>query len=163
MRTAVLANLLALAFAVPAAAQAPAAAANGAEHAIVALPDAIKWGPAPASLPPGAQLAVIEGNPAEPGAFTMRLRMPAGYRIPPHFHRAHEHVTVIRGTFLVGMGEKFDESAMTALPAGSFGVLPPEMRHYAKAQDETIIQLHGTGPWGIYYVNPADDPRVRKE
>ena len=95
------------------------------------------------------------------GPFTMRLRMPNGYRIPPHYHPAVEHVTVISGTFKVGMGEKFDAAAMTQLPSGTFAALPPGMRHYAEAQGETTIQLHGIGPWGIVYVNPADDPSRR--
>jgi quercetin dioxygenase-like cupin family protein len=132
-----------------------------AQHAVVALPDKIAFGPAPAILPPGAQLAVMEGNPAEAGSYTMRLRAPSGYRIPPHFHPAFEHVTVIRGTFKVGMGDKFDPSKMTALPAGAFAALAPGVRHYAQTEGETVIQLHGTGPWTLTYVNPSDDPRQR--
>ena len=138
-----------------ASAQRPA----NAEHAIIALPDKITYTPAPDILPPGAQLAVLDGNPAEAGPYTMRLRMPAGYRIPPHFHPAFEHVTVLRGSFKVGMGEKFDTSKMTSLPAGTFAALAPGVRHFAQAQGETLIQLHGTGPWTVTYVNPADDPR----
>jgi quercetin dioxygenase-like cupin family protein len=102
---------------------------------------------------------VLEGNPSEAGPFTMRVLLPTGYRIPPHYHRATEHVTVLQGTFKVGMGEKFDGSAMTALPAGTFAALEPGTRHFAEARGETIVQLHGVGPWGISYVNPADDPR----
>lgn len=131
----------------------------GASHAIVALPDQITWGPGPASLPPGAKAAVLEGNPGEPGPFTMRVLLPDRYRIPPHFHPAVEHVTVVKGTFKVGMGEKFDAVAMTSLPAGAFAALEPETRHFAESRGETIVQLHGTGPWRITYVNPADDPR----
>jgi quercetin dioxygenase-like cupin family protein len=131
-------------------------------HVIVAVPDGIEWGPAPASLPSGAQLAVIEGDPNAQGEFTMRLRMPAGYRIPPHFHRATEHVTVLQGTFYVGMGETFDASKGSGLPTGTFGAIPPGMRHFAWTDgEEVIIQLHGNGPWGIYYVDEADDPRRR--
>lgn len=162
MRTALAASILIAAIAAPASAQSPAAAPET-EHAIVALPNAIEWGPAPPILPAGARLAVIEGDPSEAGPFTMRLSMPAGYRIPPHFHRVPEHVTVISGTFLVGMGDTFDENAMTALPVGSFGMIPPGMRHYAMARGETVIQLHGNGPWGLYYVNAADDPRNVKD
>jgi quercetin dioxygenase-like cupin family protein len=152
--------LLIAAFALNAA----AAAAQGspqtsATHAIVALPDQITWSPGPASLPPGAKAAVLEGNPGEPGPFTMRVILPDRYRIPPHFHPGIEHVTVVKGTFKVGMGEKFDGSAMTTLPTGTFAALQPGTRHFAEAQGETILQLHGVGPWGITYVNPADDPR----
>jgi ChrR-like protein with cupin domain len=128
-------------------------------HAIVALPDQLTWGPAPGVLPAGAKLAVLEGDPTAAGPYTMRLRMPDHYRIPPHFHPATEHVTVVKGTFKVGMGEKFDASALTTLPAGTFAALDPGVRHFAEAEGETILQLHGDGPWSLTYVNPADDPR----
>jgi len=136
--------------------------AQPAHHVIVALPDKIAFGPAPAVLPAGAKLAVLDGNPAEAGPYTMRLSMPGGYRIPPHFHPAFEHVTVVTGTFKVGMGDKFDGSAMTALPAGAFAALAPGVRHYAQAEGATIVQLHGTGPWSLTYVDPADDPRHQR-
>lgn len=132
---------------------------TSASHAIVVLPDQVTWSPGPPSLPPGAKAAVLEGNPSEAGPFTMRLLLPDRYRIPPHFHPGIEHVTVVKGTFKVGMGEKFDRSMMTALPTGTFAALQPGTRHFAEAQGETILQLHGVGPWGITYVNPADDPR----
>jgi hypothetical protein len=130
-------------------------------HAIVALPDQVSWGPAPALLPTGAQLAVVEGDPTVAGPYTMRLLMPDGYRIPPHFHPATEHVTVLEGTFKVGMGEKFDVATMKDLPVGTFAALDPGTRHFAQAVGRTVIQLHGTGPWSVTYVNPADDPRKR--
>jgi quercetin dioxygenase-like cupin family protein len=122
----------------------------------------IQWQPGPASLPPGAKLAVLEGDPAKDGPFTMRLMMPDGYRIPPHTHPKVEHVTVITGTFNLGMGEKFDQTAGRELPAGTFGFWPAGMKHFAWAKGETIIQLHGIGPWTINYLNPADDPRQKK-
>ena len=128
-------------------------------HAIIALPGSLAWGAAPAILPAGARLAVVEGDPAKPGAFTMRLWMPAGYRIPPHFHPVDEHVTVITGTFYVGMGETFEAPKATELPIGTFAALAPSVRHFAFTKGETVIQLHGVGPWGLTYVNPADDPR----
>lgn len=160
-------NLILAALAVSAAsaqlsAQSPAPAAAGKPHVIVATPAFIDWGPAPAILPPGARAAVLEGNPAEPGAFTLRLALPANYRISPHYHPAAEHVTVISGAFHVGMGEVFDAAKMTELPAGTFAALAPGMRHFAMTKSETIIQLHGVGPWSLVYVNPADDPRTRK-
>lgn len=89
----------------------------------------------------------------------MRLSLPDGYRIPPHSHPAVERVTVIQGTFKVGMGDKVNRSAMTALPAGTFAALQPGTRHFAEAQGKTIVQLNGVGPWKLTYVNPADDPR----
>ncbi len=131
------------------------------QHAIIALPGKIAWAPAPASLPRGAQLAVVEGDPSKAGAFTMRLRMPDGYRIPPHFHPVVEHVTVLQGTFRVGMGDSFDAATLGDLPTGTFAALSSGVRHFAQAKGETVIQLHGVGPWSLTYVNPADDPRTR--
>jgi quercetin dioxygenase-like cupin family protein len=144
-----------------AAAQGVAQGGAAKPHAIVATPDAIKWAAAPAVLPAGARLAVLEGDPGKQGPFTMRLSMPAGYRIPPHFHPVTEHVTVIEGTFYVGMGEAFDASKATALPTGTFAALEPGVRHFAFTKGATTIQLHGVGPWALTYVNPADDPRSK--
>ena len=127
---------------------------------IVAFPDKMTWGPAPAILPAGAKLSVLEGDPAKAGPYTMRLSMPDGYRIPPHFHPGVEHVTVVGGTFLVGMGGQFDSAKLTALPTGTFAALQPGMQHYAEARGATVIQLHGTGPWSMTYVNPADTPKA---
>ena len=126
----------------------------------VITPEHLSWGPAPAILPAGARLAVLEGDPSKAGPFTMRVAMPAGYRIPPHFHQADEHVTVISGAFQVGMGDTFDEGKLATLPPGTFGVIPPGMRHFARADKATVIQLHGEGPWGLTYVNPADQPNT---
>ena len=89
----------------------------------------------------------------------MRLKMPDGYKIPPHHHLRREHVTVISGAFKVGMGDSFDAEKMNEFAPGSFAYLEPTVHHYAMAKGETVIQLHGTGPWEIKYVNPADDPR----
>jgi quercetin dioxygenase-like cupin family protein len=122
-------------------------------------PSTLSWGPAPASLPKGAQLAVLEGDPAKAGPFTMRIKVPDGFKIPPHWHPADEHLTVVQGTFVVGLGEKFDQAAGREMPTGSFALMPTGTRHFAWAKGETIVQVHGTGPWGITYVNPADDPR----
>ncbi len=130
-------------------------------HVIVELPGAIDWVPAPASLPAGARVAILEGDPSKPGPFTMRLWMPDSYRIPPHFHPADERVTVISGIFLVGMGEVFDASKLTELPTGSYAALSPGMAHYAQARGETVIQLNNIGPWSLTYVNSADDPRSK--
>lgn len=134
--------------------------ADSAKGEIALYPTAeIKWKDGPPSLPAGAKFAVLEGDPTKEGLFTMRLSFPDGFKIPPHWHSKVEHITVISGTFNIGMGEKFDQSATRPMPAGTFGFWPPEMRHFAWAQGETVLQLHGTGPWTITYVNPADDPR----
>lgn len=145
-------------FALTAQAQQPgdmASAQSG--HVAVSAAD-IKWGAAPSTLPKGAQAAILEGNPAASGPFTLRLKFPANYKIPPHWHPAIEHVTVLSGTLNVGMGDKWDETKGKALSAGSFAVMPPKMHHFAWTSQETVIQLHGTGPWGITYLNSADDP-----
>ena len=122
-------------------------------------PDQIKWKDGPASLPPGAKMAVLEGDPTKEGPFTMRVMFPDGFSIPPHIHPAVEHVTVISGIFNFGMGDKFDKSATQAMPAGTFGHWPAGMKHFAWANGDTVVQFHGIGPWKIQYVNPADDPR----
>jgi hypothetical protein len=126
-------------------------------------PDTIPWGPAPPFLAPGAQFAVLEGNPAaSSGDYTVRLKMPDGYRISPHWHPLRENVTVISGTFTVGMGDVFDTAKMTALPAGSFAFLDPDMHHYAMARGEVVVQVHGMAPLQFNYVNPQDDPSRNK-
>jgi ChrR Cupin-like domain len=129
----------------------------------VFTPDAISYGPAPAFVAAGAQLAVLEGNPgAASGDYTVRLKMPDGYRIAPHWHPQRENVTVISGTFKVGMGDTFDESKMGAFPAGTFAFLDPDMHHYAMASGEVVVQVHGTAPLQFNYVNPNDDPSRKK-
>lgn len=126
-------------------------------------PDSIQWGAVPPSLQAGAQLAVLEGDPgASSGDFTVRLKMPDGYRIAPHWHPKRENVTVISGALKLGMGDKFDESKMTSLPAGSFGYLDPDMHHYVMASAETVVQIHGMSPLQINYLNPDDDPSRKK-
>ena len=127
---------------------------------VVVVPADVKWSDVP-SLPPGAQIAVLEGPLSEAVPFTMRLKLPANYQIPAHFHGAIEHVTVISGTFNLGMGDKLDRAATRGLPAGSAAIMPVGMRHFAWTGEETVVQVHGVGPWTITYVNPADDPRKK--
>jgi hypothetical protein len=132
-----------------------------AKHAFT--PDSVQYGPAPAFVQPGAQLAVLEGNPlGASGDYTVRLKMPGGYRIAPHWHPKRENVTVIFGTFKVGMGDKFDENSMMAFPAGSFAFLDPDMHHYAETSGEVIVQIHGQAPVQFNYVNADDDPSKKK-
>ena len=122
-------------------------------------PAQIKWGPPPPFVAAGAQLAVLEGNPmADSGDFTIRLKMPAGYKIAPHWHPKRENVTVISGSFKVGMGDKVEAAKMMTFPAGSFAYLDPDMHHYAMAVGPTVVQVHGMSPLQFNYVNPADDP-----
>ena len=140
------------------------AAHDGASEKHAFTPDAIPYGPAPAFVAAGAQLAVLEGNPgASSGDYTVRLKMPDGYRIAPHWHPLRENVTVISGTFKVGMGDHFDESKMAQFAAGSFAYLDPDMHHYAMASGgEVVVQVHGASPLQFNYVNPNDDPSRKK-
>jgi hypothetical protein len=126
-------------------------------------PDTIQWGPAPPFVHAGAKLVVLEGNPAaSSGDYTVRLKMPDGYRIAPHWHPQRENVTVISGTFKVGMGDTFDKNKMSSFPSGSFAFLDPDMHHYAMASGEVVVQVHGTAPLQFNYVNPQDDPSRNK-
>ena len=121
-------------------------------------PSELKWGPVP-SLPPGAQIAIIEGPMNQAVPFTIRLKFPANYVIPAHSHPATERVTVLSGTFHIGHGDKFDKPKTTAMPAGGIVIMPVGHRHFAWTSEDTVVQLNGVGPWGITYVDPADDPR----
>jgi quercetin dioxygenase-like cupin family protein len=122
-------------------------------------PAEIQWKDGPPSLRKGVQMAVLEGDPSKPGTFTIRFRFPAGFEVMPHFHTQTEHATVISGVLHLGMGDRFDKAATRALAAGSFGYWPAGTRHFAWMEGETILQLHGQGPWTVTYVNPTDDPR----
>ncbi len=106
-------------------------------------------------------MAVVSRDPGKAGEFVVQLSMPAGYKIPPHFHPADEHVTVLSGSLWMAMGEKWEESAGKEMQTGAYHMIPKGVRHYAWAKGQTVIQLHGMGPWGITYVNPADDPRKK--
>ena len=142
-----------------------AATSGGQEAAVpkhvIAKPADLKWGNPPPVFEKGALFTVVSGNPGVAGPYVVRLKMPAGYKIAPHWHPTDENVTVISGTFSVGMGEKVDKATMTDLPAGGFVLLPAEMRHYAMAKTAAIVQVHGMGPFQLTYVNPADDPSTR--
>lgn len=139
------------------AAKTPMAAAK---HVIVA-PDQLKWGPGPAALPAGVEVAVVEGDPGKSGLFTLRAKMPDGYRVPPHSHPTTEHVTIISGALMVGMGNKTDEAGMQTLGAGGYATMPARMNHYVRAKGETIIQISAMGPFEVKYVDPKDDPRKK--
>ncbi len=123
----------------------------------------IEWKPGPAAIPPGAKMAVLEGDPTEEGPFVVRFQFPAGYHIAPHTHPKTERVTVISGALYLSTGESLDRASAKKLSAGSFGFWPAGMKHAAWSDEETVIQLHGIGPWQINYVNPADDPRNAKK
>jgi quercetin dioxygenase-like cupin family protein len=120
--------------------------------------DDVKWGPVPPNIAAGAQLAVISGDPSKEGPFVMRLKMPAGYKVPAHYHPQYENVTVLTGEFHVGMGDKLDTDKGMLLRPGGYVEAPAKMHHYAWVTSDTIVQIAGPGPFGIIYVDPADDP-----
>jgi len=137
---------------------APAAAMAADDHVVVSA-DQLKWSPAPPAFPKGAQIAVVTGDPSKDGLYVIRLKVPAGYKVPPHMHPNEENVTVISGTFNIGMGDVLDEKKGQALKPGGFARLSKGMHHYAWFTEDSIVQIHGPGPQGITYINPADDPR----
>lgn len=143
--------------AAPLAAQ-PPSVAEAPHHGIHRSAD-VEWKAGPPSLPPGAQFAVLEGDPSAEGYFALRLKLPDGYVIPPHWHPVQERVTVLSGAFHLGHGETVNREQAQRLPPGTYFSLPPRMTHYAIAEGETVVQLASMGPWQINYVNPADDPR----
>ncbi|WP_457094442.1 cupin domain-containing protein [Microvirga sp. P5_D2] len=120
--------------------------------------DQLQWMPAPSALPKGAHLAVLSGDPGKTGPFTIRLKAPAGYKIPAHSHPTAERVTVISGDFHFGMGDKLDEAKAEKLGSGGFVDLPAKMNHYAFMGTETVVQIDSEGPFAITYASPADDP-----
>lgn len=134
--------------------------APAATHVMTA-PAELKWGPPPPVFEQNAKFALVSGDPSKPGLYCVRLQMPAGYKVMPHWHPTDEHVTVISGTFALGMGDKVDRATMKELPAGGYALLPAQMHHYAMAKTECTVQVHGMGPFALTYVNPADDPSTR--
>jgi quercetin dioxygenase-like cupin family protein len=138
------------------------ASAQMPEHKLM-TPQEIKWGPAPPSVPAGAQAAILYGDPSKDGVFALRLKVPKDYHIPPHTHPKPEIVTVVSGTARLGMGTQADRAKAKVLPAGSFFALSPGSAHFLYADEETVVQITTAGPWGIDYVNPKDDPRKRTQ
>src|SRR5262245_61009486 len=125
------------------------------------VPSEIAWKEGPESLAPGAKMAVLEGDPAADGFFTIRLLLPDGYRVAPHWHPKVERLTIISGTLNLGTGDRFDAAATKALPAGTYSSMPPKMTHFAWMTGETVLQLSSIGPWQVIYVDPADDRRKK--
>ena len=137
---------------------APAQDSDAPSAHIMVTPATAKWGDPPPVFEKGASFMVVSGDPGKPGPFVARLKLPAGYKIAAHWHPTDEHVTVISGTFALGMGDKFDKAALKTLPPGGYALLPAEMRHYAMAKTAAIVQVHAQGPFVLTYVDPADDP-----
>ena len=131
------------------------------EHKVT-MPADIQWGDPPPVFPAGAKMAVLAGDPGKPGPYTVRIKAPDGYKVAAHWHPAVENLTVISGEFHLGVGDKMDESQAKAMTPGSFAMMPAHMHHYAWTKGETEVQVHGTGPFKLIYVNPADDPTKKK-
>jgi quercetin dioxygenase-like cupin family protein len=136
----------------------PALAQPGSGHTILPA-DAIAWVEAPASLPPGAKSALLYGDPSKPDLFVLRIWFPKGYKLAPHIHPRDEVVTVISGQFLMGYGEKADGEQTHRLTPGTFLMTSANTAHYALFEEDTVLQLNTTGPWGLTYIDPKDDPR----
>lgn len=136
--------------------QAPAAG-----HHTMLTPDQVKWGSGPPALPPGAQAAVLDGDLAKPGLFSIRLKFPDNYSIPAHWHPTEEHVVVLSGTFMMGVGDKLNDAALNAMPPGGFIRIPRNTNHFVRTKGETIVQVYGMGPFVLNYVNSSDDPRKK--
>ncbi len=141
-----------------AAAAIPLTAGAAGDHHSTVQADQLKW-VAPAAYAKGAQFAVLKGDPTKEGMYVVRLKVPAGFQIPAHTHPNDENVTVLSGTFHIGTGDKLDQSKGETIKAGGYSYVAKGMRHYAWFSEDTVIQLHGMGPQGITYVNPANDPR----
>jgi len=127
-------------------------------HKLV-TPSELVWGDGPPSLPPGVKMAVLYGDPGKQGLFVIRLKMPANFKIPAHWHPTDENVNVISGAFMMGMADKLDPAKAKELPPGGFATMPAKTNHFAIAKKETIVQVTAMGPFAITYVNPEDDPR----
>ena len=125
-------------------------------------PTDLKWGPAPPGLPAGAQLAMLSGDPGKPGLFTVRIKFPAGYTVPPHHHPSDEIVTVIEGDFALGMGDKVDRESMTLMKPGGYALAAKTMNHYVTSASGGVVQITSMGPFQIVYADPKDDPRGAK-
>jgi len=137
----------------------PATTKAGAGHVMVNTEE-VNWGPPPPSVPAGAQAAVLAGDPSQAGTpYTIRIKAPDGYRVPPHWHPVDENVVVLQGVMMLGMGEKFNPARGHELRVGGYVKMPKEVRHFAWFKGESIFQVHGIGPFEVIYVNPADDPR----
>ena len=136
------------------------AVAQGDAQTMLAPRD-MQWGPAPPMLPKGARIAVLQGDPGKAGPFVLRLMTPGPYRLPPHWHSQDEQLTVISGTFFLGLGDTMDAKKAHALPAGGFHHLPAKAHHYAFSKARAVVQVSGNGPFDINYLKPEDDPQKK--
>jgi len=160
MNTSIITTVAAIAVALGAL-NAPAARAQAQTDPLMVTPGELTWADAPA-VAPGAKIAVIEGPLSKAVPFTFRLKLPANSKIAPHTHPAYERVTVLSGTFYFTAGETYDPAKTRPLGPGSVAIMPAGTPMFGYTKQETVIQLHGVGPWGLNYLNPADDPRKKQ-
>ena len=133
------------------------------EGQIFISPEDIKWAAAPPSMPKGAKIAVLQGDPGKPGPFVMRLMVPPGYTIAPHWHTQDESLTVISGTLYFGAGDKVETSKAHTVTPGSFHFLSGKDHHYLVAKSEAVIQINGNGPFDVTYINPGPDLKTARK
>lgn len=131
-----------------------------AKHVMIAAND-IKWGPAPPGLPAGAEAAILDGDPGKPAVYTLRVKAPDGYMVPPHWHPADEHLTVLSGSLMMATGSKWDDNALHEATAGSYMKMTRRVNHFVQTKGETIFQVSAMGPFAITYVDPKEDPRKK--
>jgi len=122
----------------------------------------VKWINAPAPLPRGAKLAMLQGDLAKPEAFAFRLKLPAGYQLKPQSSPAIDRMIVVSGAFNLGTGEKFDRARTVPLYTG-YVHWPNKSPYFAFTKEETVIEIQGIGPWAVNYVNSTDDPMKKKQ
>ncbi len=124
-----------------------------------ARPATLDWVRQPPGLPSGGRLAVVRGDPSKAGPFTIRVDLPNGYQVPPHWHPASERIKVLEGTLLMGEGREWSERSLRALGPAQETTVAARHPHYVRAKGRTMAEIRSTGPFEITYVNPADDPR----
>lgn len=132
-----------------------------AQEAMIVQADSLQWKAGPLALPNGAQFAAVVGDPTKEGPYVLRVKLPAGFKIAPHYHPNDENLTVISGTFNLGTGETFDEGKAQPIKAGGYAHIPKTQKHFGWASEDTIFQLHSIGPSTFNYINPTDDPRKK--
>jgi len=163
MKTSTRTKAISLAVIILGALAGPALAEGTGDKESFINPKDIKWGDAPPSMPKGAKIAVLQGDPGKPGPFVIRLMVPAGYKVAPHWHSQDESLTVISGTLYFGMGDKPETAKAHTLSAGGFHFLAGKDHHYVTAKTATVIQISGSGPFDMTYINPDDDPLKAKK
>ena len=126
---------------------------------VVTPQDQVKWAPGPPTLPRGSEVALLAGDPGKAEEFALRLRFPDGFKVPAHWHTKAEQVTVLSGNLQLGMGDRAETAEATTLGPGGYAMLPGGMRHYALCKGGCVLQVQGTGPFDVHYVNPADNPQ----